>query len=412
MKEVSMKKYLLLLYIFILPFSEALSRFSLFGFPIFTWFNILIFGLSIIATFNIQKKDYRIDLTTFIFLVSFVITVLYSVLSGFFITKTITNAIMYYLPFFIFLLVKSSGITIENTIRCLFAGIAVATVLTVMIGLGFIEGGLHDNVYGTSLNVFYVDGASGIFSLLMGVFLLNTEHNIKGKKTLGIISIIFGVIILLFYQSRGRVIIGLSMTFLMLLLVFVVTKARKKTMLLLGSIVIITIGAIILSKNTTLSLYIERIINRFTASTIEEGNISYRLQEINVYWSMFLKNPVFGAGWGTLLNEKVISSVLGTRYNAHNMFFGILGITGLSFAPLLIWRLLKTLVYEIKQIKRYRSISNVWCLCMLGSVILLGIANAGFGKNFCVAFMITIYVVYISSNNEFIQLHQTSDIEK
>ncbi len=392
-----MKKAIILLYLLILPYSESFSSISLFGYPVFTWFNLLVFGLSIVFTIK-DMCNGRNTLFNFLMLLSFAATIIFSIINGWAFTKSITNSLMYYLPFFIYSLVKASYIKLSELIRVMFFGLLISTAISLLIGFSVIDGLLRD-YSGAKLNVYFVDGASGIYAILIGIYLLNSSVKEKRLNIMGVLCLAFGFIILIFYQSRGRTLIACGVAALMLFIIAVLSNHKKRFKLIIGVIVIVVVAIIIINNSDFLQFYLERITNRITSTSYKEDNVTYRFNEIASYWKMFCNNPLFGSGWGIMLNNDAYNK-FGVLYNAHNMYLGILGITGLSFTPIFIYKLVSLTWKKVRGVVKNRTNEDVWAFSLMVTIILLGMANAGFGKNFCIAFIITVYVIQLETERK------------
>ena len=168
-----------------------------------------------------------------------------------------------------------------------------------------------------------------------------------------------------------------------------------------GIIAFVLIGVLfvcILNRNASLVFNYERIINRVIGTNGEDKNIVYRLNEINEYWNMFLKNPIFGRGWGLLNNEKHLNFA-GSQFRAHNMYLAVIGVTGFSYGLIFLGKILSLLISGFKKMIKTRSTLSVFSFCTLLSIAILGITNAGFGKLYGVMFMIAFYCTIQNQNN-------------
>lgn len=399
-------KILLLVYILILPINPLLAEAYIAGYPLMTWYSLLIFAIAFVyVVLDIIRFGGKVSgdqIIEFLLLLSFFITFVYSVFMGWNISKILTNSLMYYLPLFIYGIIKQLDISLKKVICFTSVGIIVAAFISLLIAFGILSSKTNTGVSTTDsllYNFNYVDGSSGIFALLLCVYLLT--NNDREKIKLGILNGVCGLVIVIFNQSRGYIITAIISVVLMIFLVLKSFNNGEGVKMLFRIVfVVLAITVVVAVTDNPLKNYIEKIFLRVSATLLTDQNLTYRFSEMEEYWRLFLKSPFVGDGWGLINNKPLISSYT-TRYRAHNMYFGVLACTGLAFTPIFLFSLVRILKQCHKMAKRLKSFDFSLATCCVLSALLLGVANAGFGNSFCLVFTIVPFIVRKNSGWRF-----------
>lgn len=370
------------------------------GFPVFTWFSMGLFFIAVLssaktvfsAAYKRKVKDDELIILLLFF--SLLLGIISSLIHGWAFTKSITNIGTFYMPFFVCALIYKTKISFKQIITCSSIGIIIAAFISLLIAFGLLSSGVHTGVIATdsiAFNYNYVDGTSGVFGMILGVYLFLDKDN--GEKVKGIVCIVSGLIIVVFAQSRGLTLAFIfALVFELFTMIHYSSGGEGIKKMLRVMFVIFAIILIVITTNNPVKDYILRINERLIATNINEGNISYRFNEISEYFDLFKENPFIGRGWG-LINNETGSSLYTTRYRAHNMYFGILACSGLSYTPIFCLILFIMLKRNIKRIHAERSLKFAFSATCIIAVALLGIANAGFDNAFCITFTIVSFAV-------------------
>lgn len=189
-----------------------------------------------------------------------------------------------------------------------------------------------------------------------------------GKEPLKQVSLIVCSICLLLTYSRGAFIS------LLFSLIIIYIMKREKRVLFYGAIMIIFF--IILNNGTGY----ERVN---IAKIYTDSSSMYRLEIWRTSFEIFLRNPFFGNGIGTLWYSlsDVSTKLWGVVYHAHNIFLhfaaeiGILGL--LSFMYMVFWLLVNS--RKIIKDNRYDSLKKFTALGAIGcsvAIIVHGLIDA------------------------------------
>lgn len=382
-------RLLFLFYISIISFYPALSFFSIGGFPIITVLNILVFFLCIVFFLTRIRNSFQ-----FFLIFSIILSFSYSIAIGWDITKCITNLCLYVIPVLIIAFVEKTNLTLKLFINIMTISLLISALLSVLALVGVLT--KTSNYY---INIYYVDGASGIIGIVLCVYMALSPQ--KEYKRINILVLgISGVIIVLLGQSRARFLVGLISCIMVLFLVAYTNKSRhnnktgRKVLFFIVASVIIAF--IVYHSVPQLSKYVDNILIRIRSLWGNDENVAFRNNESKLYINMFKEKPIMGVGWGVLNNSNFLN-YNGEQYMAHNMFSSLMGVGGLLFCfPYFLYLLLllRRMIHEVMIRKNRILIPGLVALC---DVIMLGIGSSGFGKLSGVLFMTLAYTVMLES---------------
>lgn len=234
----------------------------------------------------------------------------------------------------------------------LITAFCMPLVVTV-IYLYFYTPNVKDVITGTQSN-FETSGGFGpnqVATLLgLGVFVFFVQLLLNSKSRL--VQIINAVFVLTFAFrgivtfSRGGVITGVVMVFLLLIVLYFKSNSRTKPRI--GIIIILSfftgLGVWGYSSLETKGLINKRYANEDALGRKKKSQLSGREVLIESEWQMFLDNPILGVGVGK--NKELRKEQTGidlathneiTRMLAEHGFFGIIGLLILFFTPLLLF---------------------------------------------------------------------------
>lgn len=389
-------KTILLVYIFLLPLYPMFSKIYIGGYPLVTWYTLFVLAISLVysAVYTIKHKIKGMQIDILILLMSFIVTVGYSVVTGWGFAKVITNATTFYLPFFICVYALFCKVTLEEIIKVSMIGTVGGGVISLLIAVGILSSGMNTGVAATDsllYNFNYVDGSAGIFAIIVSLYFLMSKK--EGYKISCVVSAITGLVIVVFNQSRGYIVCCIAVLLVMGYLIVRNIERQKRVKLLFRMVVIVLfIVAVVAITDNPVKDYLSRIMLRLHSTSLDEINVTYRFSEISEYMELFKENPLFGTGWGLINNETQISAYT-TRYRAHNMYAGVLACTGLTFTPIFIITLLRLLLKSWRKSFKYQKKEHSLAVVCVLSVLILGIANAGFENDFCVVFTIIPFIL-------------------
>lgn len=395
-------RFFILFFMALLPFSDAISFATFLGKPVITWLELLLFAISVICVLfplggNKQLRKTE-SLLLFIFVAALSFTFLYSFFSGWSLSKCLTNMAMYALPFTIYPLISKYKITLGEFTLWFTASMIVAAGISLLVYWGVLETG-HSSQFAYNVNTAYVDGASGVLAITLFAFrLANRNRRHRGGPLVTALLGICGSIVVLLGQSRGRVLVAVLEFFIVILLTQYVSKRRKIKAFMSGLFIlgIASVGIWLLAEfSAGFSPYVDRIVERLSNTDMSDVNVQYRLIEMRQYLKMFESNPIFGRGWGVLNNSYYLTPA-SIPYRAHNMYVALLGTTGLIFTVPFCLLLLHTALRTLVGVKRRLDAHYALAFASVSGIVLLGFANAGFGKLAGILFMVVVYTSYNS----------------
>lgn len=191
--------------------------------------------------------------------------------------------------------------------------------------------------------------------IIVGLFVFFSRFNTNlRKRNISALKIVFLAIALLFTGKRGPV--------LFLVLSFIITTfaPAKKTGKMKRILLYVLLVVIILVTVTAFGDILEKIpvFGRYMA-TIDafingEDASSGRTNLHRWAWTLFLRNPVFGIGWGKYRTTVVGNATLVTELDAHNVYLQLLSETGaVGF-----------LLFLVLFVASWVMIKNEYCECI------------------------------------------------
>ena len=319
-----MLKKVVLFYLMLLPINPALSSVRIGGYPVITLLVLIIYAMSVaFSLMNLQKKP-----LISLFLLTSVCSFMICSLQGGDFFKSLINISIYSIPLVSYNLVSSTRITIDEFVNAMCWSMGIAAVLTLLVLAGFLT-----KRSGFYVNIYYVDTSAGIIGLVLSVYSL-FDSKLKQNTFKKVLFLLSSLIVVFFSQSRGRILIALSILMGEILLLIKVGKksGEKKTFsLVLWLIIAMLFGVVLYSQSETVAEYVDNIIYRFTATAGSDvDSLMSRQYETKMYIELFNESPLFGGGWHILNNSQFVSE-LGSTYQAHNMYVAVLAFGGLLF---------------------------------------------------------------------------------
>ena len=230
-------------------------------------------------------------------------------------------------------------------------------IITTLVYLIFYTPNIRDVIAGTNSN-FETSGGFGpnqVATILgLGVFIFFSRIVLE-SRTKNMISLNMIIVLVMTYRglvtfSRGGMITGFVMIFLLLFSLYFKSNSKGKLKLnVLLVFLVLILGAVwVYTSVQTSGLIDRRYANEDALGRSKKGSFSGRENIALAEWKIFLKNPIFGAGVGKArearaeAEKKSKDQVLAshdeiTRMLAEHGTFGIIGLLILFFTPLILY---------------------------------------------------------------------------
>ena len=364
------------------------------GVPLMTWISYVLYILLIVLSiyFNLSKywvEPRKYDVIQLVLLFTGLLSVAYSLLIGISWRTVLFGSIHYFLPFLlsgpIFYVSDRSIVVLKRTIH-------ISIILCGVIALLFFTGIL--NLIATSdISRLYrsstiIDGGLGLVGVALALQYILNGNEKYGK--LRYVLLIAGVLIVASGMSRARIVALFLIVILSLL--FHMAWSESKIGRFYKILVFVAIAAfvVMLLFPGFFSSFYNTVFSRFESLGNDNSTI-FRVEERRLQLDYFMKNPIFGVGWGGLSNATVTDlRGVAQKIANHNMFTSVLAGGGLIFAiPYFLW-LGSMLFNESRQLKEdpYAR-TNV---LLLLSILIMSWGSAGFAKYSMVIAMMIVYI--------------------
>lgn len=193
-------------------------------------------------------------------------------------------------------------------------------------------------------------------NVLAGYLLIAVECIvfIKTEDNKRYLSLLFAFLSFALFFTLSRVAVG---AWFVLVVDYVLT-VRKKTILLLAVFLI------------SLVLFATPLFQRFVQTSFSEEAVINRILLINASLQMIESSPVFGVGalqFIPMLPSFFPNFFYSNLQPVHNIFLLIFAETGAIGIGLVLWFLIKTFIFIMKQKRMY------WRLLVFGTILLLGL---------------------------------------
>lgn len=358
------------------------------------YFTILIILVSVVHHYGRARNRENVKLLIYLLVFGFYV-ILSSVVSSSIDSSTITM-ILNLLVVYAFAIQKpdddSLKFAIFTTCFICFILIAYFCFIYLMNGLGFNSYGSIDFLEGTNKN--YVGmGLAQIGAFSFSICLISSTSKFIKTINLGMVA---GTSLLIILSGAKAALVGLLTCFTagIILLCF---KGRYKFRRALVFILVLYIGAYV---SSLIIQSIPSLAYRFSLDTIIKTGGTGRLPIWEIVWKhAFLKNPIFGVGFG---GENIVDILYAYGENhsgTHNMFLDILGQTGLfGFIYLfvgLFWKIKQSIKLDITN--GYSITPILLIACCIGN----GIGENIWTERFTwVAISLLIYTISSQNNRK------------
>lgn len=375
-----MSKFIFVIYICIGTIANVsiVRDITLINIPLSSWlYMAMIFTTFLSVIKRMKKRSIFFQYSSYLLI--FAITILVSLLYEQKLLVVLSESGFYFLSIFLVAFVVQHKITISFLTRALSFASFIGAIFSVLYAYKLIDPG-YETSY-TFLRAAYVEGGIGVISVCVAVYyLINPQNGISVHES--VILIFLGTVILIFGQSRTRIVITLFSILIMILSSFVSGKAGKG--MKASAICVTLVLTLILFWPKSIENPFRAMLDRFSISLSTDGNTIYRIDEISSQLDMFYDKPIWGYGWAGL-NERGM-------YN-HNMYASLLSIVGIfGTIPFLAWlfsRILKSIKLWVKD----RTSDAVLSFTLMMVVVILGIANAGLTKLGPIVAMCYVYII-------------------
>ena len=247
---------------------------------------------------------------------------------------------------------------------------------------------LNNNIYSGIL----FERAFSAFALNLGIIAILAEYFATNKiSKFKFISLILMVIALCCTGKRM-----LFLIFILILFIFIIFNLNKKYVK--KYIQIIPIVVLILTIIFTLVPNTTTVFERFTNNDKNNNTIDSRSDEFWTYtFKMFNEKPMLGYGINTFI--PYIKNFRTTSiYNAHNIYFQILGETGIIGFLIFSSLLISNIIHTLKLLKKYKNTSIKEILNFSLGIQILLILYGITGNTLYEFSQITIYLLTIAIN--------------
>lgn len=176
--------------------------------------------------------------------------------------------------------------------------------------------------------------------VVLALYYISLHQNGMKKNLL---PALLGALIALWAGGRAGL---LSLLFLVIVIVFSTKSEKKKTAVLLGIFMIISIIYLIINNQDLNTLFLSRIFQRGNLNYVEDT----RMVILRQYFSALLNDPLYFF-FGARLEEVPMIKYLGN--NPHNSFINLHALFGLPFFICMITLLISALFRYLKRNKLY-----------------------------------------------------------
>lgn len=339
---------------------------SFLGLPLF---SVFFLGLSIICALLVFLYCFTTSKALYSFYFLLVVTAwITSVMQGKDPMLSFYNNFLYATPLLFFILTELVDFDLKKTCRYVQYMTFIAGIVSLLIYYGIIDSTLN---YRLSITI--VDNTIGLLGLAVSLYSIVTRSN----RLFSWLSAIMAIIVLLTGQSRARVVLGLCIAMLTIFY-SVLVKKRGKFQSFVVVICVLTIAYIFISINIdTINDYLGFMLGKFE-SIGTDGSSIYRFEEMKIHIELFLENPLFGIGCGTL-NAPYRTRIDNYLYG-HNMFTAILAINGMFYFSIFICIYLKILLKSLFSFFKESNPDNFLAFLLMLIMTALSITSAGFSK--------------------------------
>lgn len=215
-----------------------------------------------------------------------------------------------------------------------------------------------------------VDSTLFVGGLLISFVLLFLYPNILKRSQMILLgfTLLSSLCGLLFTQSRTRIIICLILIVLLSLFMLLFQQSRKGyRRLAIYSFIFLTLITIV--NPSILDTIFDQVSKRF--QSVNDVNVTFRIEEATIQMQQFLKSPLVGLGWGS-------RSQFDNMY-VHNIYTSLLMQCGLIIGGCYIYWLYTICAQLFNRIKatKLNDPYNMISVCFILSLFLLGFTNGG-----------------------------------
>ncbi len=221
----------------------------------------------------------------------------------------------------------------------------------------------------------FADYVMTLAALLMcGHAFSSTET--KKKRVCALLMIAFFMLCILLVGRRGEFLAAAAMVLIVSLVYCRIKFQKRHWFILLGALAVLAVLLACLwplfEKIPFLYRYIRTFEKLFSGADITSG----RLELWNMAWLLFLKNPVFGIGWGGFANHvsEDFRALHGQDVmDVHNTYLQLLCETGIVGTVLILAPIIFCLVQTVRQAYRLKKAQRDHTLLMVMNMASLGL---------------------------------------
>ena len=313
----------------------------------------------------------RVNIKAFIVGIMIISPFLIGVIMGWSLGNIIIEAVLFIMPVTVYQWVDLVDID-SHEIVCVFSWVSiVAGIISILVAFRIIQTDIWAAQGDFVRAAGAIDSTLGIGGVALALILLYVyPENYKGKMRFFLIGmLISSVVILIFSQSRTRIVLMLVIVLGVIIYNFFNGRSKLGTLKL---ILMIALGIIVATSlfPQVFNQIMEQVATRFNSVGATDVNIVARSNESALQLKAFLSSPILGLGWGCRVQY--------SDMYVHNIYTSLLMYGGLLFGTMYIIWLLSFLFRAMSQVVRRQNLQwSVISVCMMVLLIVLGFANGG-----------------------------------